>query len=836
MAIISNLSFKTSPAIWQKSLIYSLFLLGFAPYAYSFTLEEAVREALQTNPQIGAAIENLRASEQAVKITESRFLPQVSFTTSTGWQFHDSGQGANPRSTGQRFSGSVSLQQNIYDGSQTAHEVQRGENQALSSRYTVNNTAETTALAAVQVYLQTMQERELTALAEDNLKRHNENLALVEKKVAAGAATLSDVQTALFRVASAQNILAQAQSRLRDSRATYKRTIGSTPATMIRPAVPRELLPRNLQAAIGAALQNSPTIAGARVDIETARKAIDITESGHLPKVDFTLTGGGSKDFSTSNSNFQKDLSGTLGVSYKIYDGGLLNSTVKQQTFQLGSSRQNYNRAVREVEESTRRAWAALIASREAVAANQKENKAYEQVREIFVKQYEAGTRTLLDVLQSESQLYESQVNLITAIYNEMYSSYRVLQATGQLLPSLNIITPDEPTFYSQGSVVSEAKQKALFNNSAVQPQPGAYGSVPYYKPQVANYGGVSPYQGFPNYAPEQTPIQPPQATNSPISQPYQPASAAQGGAQGGGGAFTPAVPQFNPPKAANNAAPAPNSNKTMNDLFNDNGDFGEAQAPAPKAAPKAAAAAPAPKAAVAPAPAPAPAPAAIKPAPKIGGAPTLDDLENLDNLDFIGDDNLKLNYRFDNNQKPVAYSQPNAPQPLAKATNLQPLNIQQVATAQTSLPIVDAKGNQAPKATNQAQAQNSAKTNNVKPINQAQLNAQIAALKQNGGLLPQGEANDDLIATKGLFPSVDNLQRLSNNPTSAIGSTAGLAGATAFGLDAASLARDSNQRQALAYERAVKQQQLLNEATASNGQYPIYAPAPSIFTNVKKQ
>ncbi len=790
---------------------------------YGFTLEEAVREALQTNPQIGAAIENLRASEAGIKITESRFLPQVSFSSSTGWQFHDSGQGTSPRTTGQSFRGSVSVQQSIYDGSQTSHEVMRGENQALSSRYTVNNTAESTALAAVQVYLQTLQERELTALAEDNLKRHQENLALVEKKVAAGASTLSDVQTALFRLASAQNVLAQAQSRLRDSRATYKRTIGSMPATMIRPAVPRELLPKNLQAAIGAALQNSPQIAGARVDIESARKAIDITEAGYLPKVDLTLTGGGSRDFSTSNSNFQKDVSASVGLTYKIYDGGLINSTVKQQTFQLGAARQTYNRNVREIEESTRRAWAALISSREAVSANQKENKAYEQVREIFVKQYDAGTRTLLDVLQAESQLYDSQVNLITSIYNEMYSSYRVLQATGQLLPALNIITPDEPTFYSQGSVVSEAKQKALFNNNAVQPQPGAYGSVPYYKPQIASYGGVSPYQGFPIYAPEQASTQPPQA-NLPLG--VQGGSSAGGGSGAmqapagggfGGGAGVMSAPSasFKPP------TPPAGGGNSMNDLFNsDLPDSPPVKIPT----------------------APAGAPTANAPAakPAGGGIPGVEELDNLDNLDFIGEGELKLN------------STPNYVKPVAKATNLKPLNPQynnQVAQYNQqngSLPIVNAKGKEAPQYPNNQVAvvrtpapvatQNTTQQLAMTKQQQLQLQQQIAKLKANGGVLDDEQAySDDLVAAKGLFPSIDNLQRLNNNSTASIGSTAGLAAATQFGLDAASLARDSNQRQALAYEKSIKQQQLLNEATASNGQYPIYAPAPSIFTNVKK-
>ena len=163
--------------LFQRRFIYGLTALSLcvAQTGFAFTLEQAVKSALQTNPAIGRAIESLRASEQLIKVTEARFLPTLKLSSYAGYQYHHEGSGTNASRSGTNYNGTLTLSHNVFDGGSAHHEVERNNAQALSSRYKVNEAAETTALNAVQVYLQTLQERELTALAEDNVRRHQEH-------------------------------------------------------------------------------------------------------------------------------------------------------------------------------------------------------------------------------------------------------------------------------------------------------------------------------------------------------------------------------------------------------------------------------------------------------------------------------------------------------------------------------------------------------------------------------------------------------------------------------------------------------------------------------------
>ncbi|MEM7197026.1 MAG: TolC family outer membrane protein [Pseudomonadota bacterium] len=419
--------------------------LGVYSPAHGFTLEEAVRAAIQTNPTVGEAIERRRASQYGTAAIKGRFLPQISVTTNTGYQWNDSGSSAGQTriSRGVNVGVSVTGTQILYDGGATRSAVAQSDAQFRASSERVYEQAEAIGLQAGQAYLQVLQERELTSLAEASVRRHEEILRLVERRVEGELATRADIQTSLFRLAAAQNQLTQAQSRLRDSRAIYKRIIGTLPGTMSRPVVPRHLIPKTLQAAVNQGIQNSPTIAAGRQDVEASRRAVDIERAKHSPKVDLRVTSGVARNQSSRPVATAVDASATVTISYPLYDGNQARNDSLQASANLAGERQSYNSSVRGLEEQVRRSWAALISARESLQTQRRETQAYEQVRNIYRQQFEAGTQTLIDVLQAENQLHQSQVNLISSVYGEIFGTYRLLSTTGNLLTALNVLDPN---------------------------------------------------------------------------------------------------------------------------------------------------------------------------------------------------------------------------------------------------------------------------------------------------------------------------------------------------------------------------------------------------------
>jgi adhesin transport system outer membrane protein len=132
-----------------------------------------------------------------------------------------------------------------------------------------------------------------------------------------------------------------------------------------------------------------------------------------------------------------------LRMRYNLYNGGSDSDNIERTAYQLSKSKDFRDRAYRQVEEGLRLSWNALdltLQQREFlidhVDAASNTVIAYE-------KQYKIGKRTLLDLLNTENELFEARKEYVTAQYSELYAKFRVLNASGVLLPSLLVDTPE---------------------------------------------------------------------------------------------------------------------------------------------------------------------------------------------------------------------------------------------------------------------------------------------------------------------------------------------------------------------------------------------------------
>ncbi|MDX1737696.1 MAG: TolC family protein, partial [Alphaproteobacteria bacterium] len=210
--------------------------------ALALPLEEAVRTALQTNPDVGIVIENQRAIKAELRQSEAGYYPDVDLNAGLGHEYVNdpstradsiNNNGRN-YTTMNRYESGLTIKQMLFDGYATDSEVARQQSRVVSASRRVRQTSEFVALDAVQAYLESRRQRELTALNEDNVAMHQATLDLVTIKVAGGAATVADQQQAASRLAAAEAALEDAKARLRDADATYSRVIGEAPRELER--------------------------------------------------------------------------------------------------------------------------------------------------------------------------------------------------------------------------------------------------------------------------------------------------------------------------------------------------------------------------------------------------------------------------------------------------------------------------------------------------------------------------------------------------------------------------------------------------------------------------
>ena len=351
--------------------------------------------------------------------------------------------GASERTDMTRRDASITLTQMLFDGFDTNSNVNRTDAEAKAQKLSLQATAENTALRVTEVYLNMLRQQEIFDLSKDNLATHEQILSDITKRTTSGVGSSADLSQIQGRVARAYSNMAAAQNNLDDARAEYLRVVNSEPTDLVEPADGSLVLPASLDDALKNATANNPVLLSAMEDINAAQYQHDGAKANYYPKVSLEAGQSWYEDAS-GDAGYSDELSAMLRVRYNLFNGGADDARSRSTSALYSQAKDIHMNAYRQVEEGTRLAWQA----RESLQ-NQKQFQqqhveySYETVR-AYKQQFTLGQRTLLDVLNTENELFEARKSLISTQYDELFAQYRILNATGTLLDSLKVQKPTE--------------------------------------------------------------------------------------------------------------------------------------------------------------------------------------------------------------------------------------------------------------------------------------------------------------------------------------------------------------------------------------------------------
>ena len=202
--------------------------------AQRFSINDAISQAVLTNPAIGEASANRRATETELRQTQSTLLPQVRLEARAGPERFTQEITPPPLGNGQWLngkSGSVVVRQLLFDGLASIHEIWRQAARVNAASFRVRERSELTALDAAEAYIDVVRFLRLVALAGQNVANHEELFSHVKSRVSGGLAGEGDLQQALERVEAAKATRADFQRSLDDARSKYRKIIGAEAIT-----------------------------------------------------------------------------------------------------------------------------------------------------------------------------------------------------------------------------------------------------------------------------------------------------------------------------------------------------------------------------------------------------------------------------------------------------------------------------------------------------------------------------------------------------------------------------------------------------------------------------
>ena len=417
-----------------------------AGFVQAQSLPQAMQQALDVHPEIQAGVNSRLAADYQLKAAKGGYLPKVDLLAGYGREGTDSpgsraGSPRNDWETLNRSESSLRLSQMVFDGFATSSEVGRQQANVNSRAYSLLGSSERTGLTVAQVYLDVLTRREFVRLAEDNLSNHERVYDQIKLRTQRGVGSRADLDQAEARLAQARNNLITEQTNLADAQTNYLSAVGQLPDQLERPAPFMALLPANLDEARRQMLENSPILRSAESDIVAAEKQYEAAKSTFYPRFDAELgrTADNNLDGMAGHNN---EWQAMLRMRFNLFAGGSNKADLESKSYQSNQALDIRNNALRVLNEELGLAWNALENANAQVPIAQQYVDYSTSVRTAYQKQFSLGERTLLDLLDSENELFTASRRLAEIKNTQLFTQYRIKATMGELLKSQGVVAP----------------------------------------------------------------------------------------------------------------------------------------------------------------------------------------------------------------------------------------------------------------------------------------------------------------------------------------------------------------------------------------------------------
>ncbi len=424
----------------NKNSMASAFLLTTLSYslsAYSENLLDIYQLAYESDPILKQVIaQKASIGENSVQAF-ARFLPQVNASLNTTGHNQNKPSSSNSDESYNTHGYTLNLNQSLFDNKNYV-------NYKISHLQT--NIADANLSAAQQeLIIRTANAYFITLAAIDKVgftkaerKAIKRQLDQASRRYEVGIIAITDVHEAQAgydnanaSVISAENELLIAKETLRELTGQYIEHI--SPLAEDIPLAPPK--PENIQHWVDQALSGNYNLLSVKSNTEVKHEGINLQRSGHYPTLGLSASYGYTKSngpiaFSARQSH---DSSIGLNLSIPIYEGNAVVSRTRQAQYDFQQSQESYQQVYNETEKNARSSYLNVISEISRVKALKQAVISNESALSATEAGFEVGTRTIVDVLNVQRDLYRAKQEYSNSRYIYIVNVLRLKQASGEL-------------------------------------------------------------------------------------------------------------------------------------------------------------------------------------------------------------------------------------------------------------------------------------------------------------------------------------------------------------------------------------------------------------------
>jgi len=425
--------------------LYIATLLGLSAISVNVnadTLQQVYETAKFKDPTI------LKSKAQydafAEKISESRasLLPQIAFAVDLNRNESNIDTDISSSATYTNYGADLTLSQSLYNGSywqQTDISEKQATQYAAIYGYAQQNLLFRTASA----YFDVLRADETVKSVTANKRAVERQLEQTKQRFDVGLIAITDVHEAqaafdrtVVDLINAENTLANSYYLLRELTGEDVKQVAYLDT--------KKFAPQKLQGDVkfwrNSALEHNLNLHSMRIAKELAKSNIELAQTGHGPTLDFTANVGyNNNDFddvsSSSDSSSYDSTAVTLGLdlSVPIYSGGATSSKVKQAQYSYVMASQDLEQSFRSIDAQINNGYNNVQASLSSIKAYQQAVVSSRSALDAAEASFEVGTRTVVDVLDSTRNLYDSENQLANARYDYIINMLQLKLSAGTL-------------------------------------------------------------------------------------------------------------------------------------------------------------------------------------------------------------------------------------------------------------------------------------------------------------------------------------------------------------------------------------------------------------------
>ena len=452
-------------------ILIGLSLTGFSAMSQAENLLQVYQQARISNPDLRKSAADRDAAFEKINEARSPLLPQLGlgadYTYTSGFRDYKD-QNSNVTS------GSLQLTQVLFDMSKW-RALTLQEKTAGIQDVTYQTDQQTLILNTATAYFKVLAAIDTLSYTEAQKQAIYRQLDQTTQRFNVGLVAITDVQNArsqydavLANEVTARNDLDNAVEELRQVTGNYYPELASLNVDGFKTSKPQAV-----NALLKEAENRNLSLLQARLNQDLAREQIRQAQDGHLPTLSLSASSGisntsysGSKTHNNPQQYQDNDAGQNqigLNFSLPLYQGGAVTSQVKQAQYNFVGASEQLESAHRSVVQTVRSSFNNVNASISSINAYKQAVVSAQSSLDAMEAGYSVGTRTIVDVLDATTTLYNAKQQLSNARYNYLINELNIKSALGTLneqdLDALNN-TLGKPISTSADSVAPENPQQ----------------------------------------------------------------------------------------------------------------------------------------------------------------------------------------------------------------------------------------------------------------------------------------------------------------------------------------------------------------------------------------